>query len=140
MARPPDGMRRVNRNHLAGHQPVEQHADTSEMLLDRGRLHPLAQALNVLSDVDRLDLIERADPARVAPAQKTRRPRACTRRACSSCGYKRRAPKPLVSFPTTPELCRPQHQDALDPLSVEMLEVPRVAGQKIVGLPVNRGQ
>jgi hypothetical protein len=40
------------------------------VLLDRGRLHPLAQALNVLSDVDRLDLIERADPARVAPAQK----------------------------------------------------------------------
>src|SRR6266851_6045770 len=63
-------MRRVNRNHLAGHQPVEQHADTSEMLLDRGRLHALAQALDVLSDVDRLDLIERADPAHVAPAQK----------------------------------------------------------------------
>ena len=40
------------------------------MLLDRGRLHPLAQALNVLSDVDRLDLIERADSAHVAPAQK----------------------------------------------------------------------
>src|SRR5712692_11717057 len=63
-------MRRVNRNDLAGDQPVEQHADTGEMLLDRGRFHPLAQALDVLSDVDRLDLIERADPAHVAPAQK----------------------------------------------------------------------
>ena len=63
-------MCRVNRNYLAGDQPVEQHADTGEMLLDRGRFHPLAQALDLLSDVDRLDLIERADPAHVAPAQK----------------------------------------------------------------------
>jgi hypothetical protein len=37
-------------------------------------------------------------------------------------------------------LRRAQHQDALDPLTVEMREVPRVAGQKIVSLAVNRGQ
>lgn len=37
-------------------------------------------------------------------------------------------------------LRRARHQDALDPLSAEMLEVPRVVGQKIVGLALNSSQ
>lgn len=35
---------------------------------------------------------------------------------------------------------RVQHQDPLDPLSVEMFEVSGIAGQQILRFPVNRGQ
>lgn len=37
-------------------------------------------------------------------------------------------------------LGRAQHHNTRDSLAVEMLEVPCVAGQKIVGLPMNRGR
>jgi hypothetical protein len=50
---------------------------------------------------------------------------------------KSRAPKPALSLSATLEILRrAQHQDALDPLAVEMREVPRVAGQKIVRLKI----
>jgi hypothetical protein len=54
---------------------------------------------------------------------------------------KGRAPKSSLSAPSPLEILRrPQHQGALDLLSVEMLEVPRGAGEKKVGLAVNTGQ
>ena len=46
-----------------------------------------------------------------------------------------------LSLPATSEILRrAEYEDALDPLAVEMREVPRVAGQKIISLAVNRGQ
>jgi hypothetical protein len=51
MTRPPDSMRRVGRYHLSGHQPIEQHADTSQMLFDGGRGHFLAALLNISGDM-----------------------------------------------------------------------------------------
>jgi hypothetical protein len=60
-------MRRVNRSHLAGDQPVEQHADAGEMLLDRGSRHAPAELLDIGGDLDRLDFIKSANPVRLAP-------------------------------------------------------------------------
>jgi uncharacterized membrane protein len=40
------------------------------VLLDRGRFYPLAELLDIRCDVERLDLIERADSTRIAPMQK----------------------------------------------------------------------
>src|ERR1039458_7609488 len=76
MTRPPDGVRWVRRHHLTRYQPVEQHPDTSQMLLDRGS-RPLAlQLLDVGRDVHRLDAPEFANPLPFAPAQEGRgRPR-----------------------------------------------------------------
>ncbi len=49
--------------------------------------------------------------------------------------------RPLSGPSPALEILRwPEHKDALDPLSVEMLEVSGVARQKIVGLSVNRSQ
>jgi len=53
-------VRRVHGEHLADHQPVEQHADRGEMLLD-GRLGGrFLQRLDIDPDVNRLDVGEPA--------------------------------------------------------------------------------
>jgi len=44
-----------------------------------------------------------------------------------------------VAVPAFEILRRPQHQDAFDPLSIEMSEVSGVAGQQIPGVGMNRG-
>src|SRR5713101_4039865 len=62
-------MRRVNRNHLAGHQPVEQHADAREMLLDGRSRHALAELLYISGDMNRRDFIEPADALLLAPLE-----------------------------------------------------------------------
>jgi hypothetical protein len=43
MARPANGVRRIRGHDLAHHQPVEQHPDTGQMLLD-GRRGPFARS------------------------------------------------------------------------------------------------
>jgi hypothetical protein len=60
---------------MAGHQPVEQHAERGQVLLDRGRREqfgpwrkePGLQILDERGDVDRLDGCELADAVGLAP-------------------------------------------------------------------------
>ena len=76
MAGPADGMRRVRRDDLAGHQPVEQHAYAGEVLLDGRCGHFTAKLLNVGGDVDGLHLAQILNrPPCFTPAQeRARRP------------------------------------------------------------------
>src|ERR1700683_1175818 len=63
-------MRGVRWHDLARYQPVEQHADTGQILLDRGG-RPLAlQLFDIAADMHRLDAAEFADPLPFAPAEK----------------------------------------------------------------------
>ena len=48
-------MRRIGRDDLASHQPVEQHADGGQVLLDRRLLKILAERLDIGGDTQRLD-------------------------------------------------------------------------------------
>jgi len=58
MLGPAHGMGRVGGEHLADHEPVEQHADRRQVLLcGRLRVRGL-QGLDISSDVDRLDIDE----------------------------------------------------------------------------------
>jgi hypothetical protein len=70
---PPHGMREVDRHQIVGDQPVEEHANAGEMLVDRGRLNARAQLLDILSNVHWLDLIKRRDDP-VNPPQGTETP------------------------------------------------------------------
>ena len=63
-------MCRVNGNYLAGDQPVEQHADAGEMLLDGGCRHTPAELLYIGGDMHRLDFIEPANSLLLAPMEK----------------------------------------------------------------------
>src|SRR4051794_34884457 len=65
-------MRRVGRDHLAGDQPVEQHADGGEVLLYRRLRHRLLQALDVGRDMHRFDIDDVADLMLIAPVEKLR--------------------------------------------------------------------
>jgi hypothetical protein len=49
-------VRRVGGDDLARHQPVEQHADRGEVLLDRRLLEILPKTLDIGGDVQRLDV------------------------------------------------------------------------------------
>src|ERR1017187_338772 len=81
MARPPDGMRRIGRDHLPRYQPIEQHPDTGEVLLDRGGRPLPLQLLDIRGHMHRLDAPEFTNPLPLAPAQESssgpriRRPR-----------------------------------------------------------------
>ena len=70
-----------------GHQPVEQHADAGEVLLDGRRGAFPAQLLDIGGDMHRLHVGERVMPLLLAPAQEQRRRRGHRPRACSCCGY-----------------------------------------------------
>ena len=61
-------------------ETVEQHPDTSQMLLDRGSRPLTLQLLDVGRDVHRLDAPEFANPPPFAPAQEGRRRRPRIRR------------------------------------------------------------
>src|SRR5690349_1713993 len=66
-------MGRIGWNHLACNEPVEEHADAGEMLLD-GRCRVITlQRLYVGRNVEWLELAQVCNPAFFAPAQK------CTR-------------------------------------------------------------
>ena len=75
-------MSRIGRDDLAGDQPVEQHADGGEVLLDRRLLEILAKRLDIGRDMQRLDIGDLADLVMVAPGEEPRgrpdnRPCAC---------------------------------------------------------------
>ena len=63
-------MRRIGCDDLAGHEPIEQHADRGQVLLDCRLRHGFLQALNIGRDVQRLDVGQLADPVTVAPGEK----------------------------------------------------------------------
>ena len=67
MLRAAHGAGRIDRHDLAHDQPVEQHPDAGEMLLDGGRRNPLQQLLDVGGDVDGLDVAQMGDAAGLAP-------------------------------------------------------------------------
>src|ERR1019366_8844324 len=78
MARPPDGVRGVRRHYLPRYQPVEQHAYTGEMLLDRGSRPLTLQQFDICGHMHRLDASKFANPLPFAPAQEgTSGPRIC---------------------------------------------------------------
>ena len=54
-------MGRIGRDDLAGDQPVEQHADRGEVLLDRRLLEILGHRLDIGGDMQRLDIGDLAD-------------------------------------------------------------------------------
>ncbi len=61
MARTPHGRRRVHREALAHHQPVEQHADGREMLLDGGGpMH--GHLLDIGGNIDRASMASKCRP------------------------------------------------------------------------------
>ncbi len=62
-------MRRIGRDDLADDEPVEQHADGGEMLLDRRLLEILPKGLDIGGDVQRLDIGEVADLVMIAPGE-----------------------------------------------------------------------
>jgi hypothetical protein len=62
-------MRWVGRDHLAGNQPVEQHADSGQMLLHRRLFEILPQCLDVGGDMQRLDIGELAKLVVLTPGE-----------------------------------------------------------------------
>ncbi len=70
--RSPDRMRRVGGHHLARHQPVEQHPDSGEVLLDRGLGELTTKLLYICSHVNWLDLAKEKMTL-LAPGGKFRR-------------------------------------------------------------------
>ena len=66
-------MRRIGSDDLARHQPVKQHADAGQVLLDgRSRAH-LAQLLDVPDHMHRLHVLDARDAFVLAPAQERAR-------------------------------------------------------------------
>ena len=62
-------MGRIGRDDLARDQPVEQHADGGEVLLDRRLLKILAHSLDIGGDMQWLDIGNLADLVMVAPGE-----------------------------------------------------------------------
>ena len=69
MLRAAHRMRRVGREHLADDQPVEQHADGGEVLLDRRLGGGFLQRLDIGGDVQRLDVGELGDAVLFEPGE-----------------------------------------------------------------------
>ena len=61
------GVGRVHGEDVPGHQPVKEHAQGGEMLLDRGRRARALQVFDERGDVDGLNVDELVDAVRVAP-------------------------------------------------------------------------
>jgi len=68
MLRPAHRMRRIDGEHLAGHQPVEQVANGGEVLFDRRLGGGRQQRLYISGDVERLDL-DQADAVAFEPGE-----------------------------------------------------------------------
>ena len=62
-------VRRIGRDNLADDEPIEQHADGGEVLLDRRLLKILAERLDIGRDVQRLNIGNLADRVMVAPGE-----------------------------------------------------------------------
>ena len=54
-------MRRIGRDDLAGDEPVEQHADRGEVLLDGRLLEAFPEATDIGRDMHRLDIDQLVD-------------------------------------------------------------------------------
>ena len=91
---PPDGRRRVHRQDLADDEPVAEHADGRQVLLDGGRRPGVGP--DVGRHVQRRDRLER-QAARLAPGQKLPH------------GPSVRRPRPPVGDPRGEELQEPRH-------------------------------
>jgi Periplasmic binding proteins and sugar binding domain of LacI family len=65
-------MRRIGRDNLADDEPVEQHADRGEVLLDRRLLEILPKPFDIGGDLQRLDVGDLADRMMVAPGEEPR--------------------------------------------------------------------
>ena len=76
----------VAADHLADHEPVEQHADRGEVLLDRGLRVGFAELLDVGGDVHRLEAAELAQAPLLAPAEELARPPGRRLAGYSGCG------------------------------------------------------
>ena len=70
MLRAANRMRRIGGDDLAGDQPVEQHADRGQVLLDRRLRHRVLQVLDIGRHMQRLDVGDAANAVPVAPAEK----------------------------------------------------------------------
>ena len=70
MLRAADGVSGIGGDNLAGDQPVEQHADGSQVLLDRRLRHRRLQVLDIGRDVERLDIGDLANAVPFAPSEK----------------------------------------------------------------------
>jgi hypothetical protein len=64
-------VRRVDDEHAAGDEPVEQHADRSKMLFHGWLRHRRLQALDVGSDMQRFDIDELTDLAALEPDEES---------------------------------------------------------------------
>jgi hypothetical protein len=60
----------VGRDHLAQHQPIEEHLDSGQVLLDGRPRTALRKLLNVGRHVDGFDPAQLSDPVRLAPVGK----------------------------------------------------------------------
>jgi hypothetical protein len=69
--RPADGVRRVGCEHAAADEPVEQHSDCCQVLLNRRLLEIFSQGLDVGGDVQRLDVGQLTDPVSLAPGEES---------------------------------------------------------------------
>jgi len=67
--RPAHGMRRVKRQHLARHQPIKQHPDTGEMLLNGRRFAGGLQLFDIACHMHRPHVLDAHDAPALAPAQ-----------------------------------------------------------------------
>ena len=65
----PTSLATIGGDDLAGDQPVEQHADGGEVLLDRRFFKILAERLDIGRDVERLDIGDLADLMMVDPGE-----------------------------------------------------------------------
>ncbi len=69
VARPAHGMRRIPGDDLARYQPVKEHANAGEMLLDGRSFAHLAQLLDIGRHMHRLHVLDARDASALGPAQ-----------------------------------------------------------------------
>jgi hypothetical protein len=65
----PTSLATIGGDDLAGDQPIDQHADGGQVLLDRRLLKILAERLDIGGDVERLDVGELAEFVAIAPVE-----------------------------------------------------------------------
>jgi hypothetical protein len=61
-------MGRIGRDAAAGDEPVEQHPDRSQVLLDRRLLVIFLQAFDIGCEMERFEIIECSELVLIAPA------------------------------------------------------------------------
>ena len=69
---PADNRGRIAANHLANNQPIIEHPDRRQVLLDAWRRACLTEILDVAGDMHRLDGIKTPQPSLLAPAEEFR--------------------------------------------------------------------